>query len=52
MPDRHPSREQARMRGRKHLTNVLRIMSTEWPTWLKRGTMGYKDCTATKIIMV
>jgi hypothetical protein len=38
--------------GPKHVTNVLRIMSMEWLIWIKRGPIGYKHYTATKVIMV
>jgi hypothetical protein len=37
-------------RGRKNLTNVVRIMSAEWLTWIKRGPIGCKDYAATKSI--
>jgi predicted transcriptional regulator len=29
--------EERRQRGRKNLPNVVRIVSTEWTTWLARG---------------
>ena len=46
----HLCREERERKGakRKNDTNVLRIMSQEWLTWIKRGPLGCKVCTATK----
>jgi hypothetical protein len=45
----HLKRTERPQQGRKNLTNVLQIVSLEWLTWIKRGPIGCKDYTATKI---
>jgi hypothetical protein len=46
----HLCREERERTGakRKNDTNVLRITSAEWLTWIKRGPLGCKVFTATK----
>jgi hypothetical protein len=46
----HICREEREQKGRKNLTNILRIMSLEWLAWIKRGPIGCKVFSATKII--
>jgi hypothetical protein len=48
----HLCREERERKGakRKNDTNVLRIMSAEWLTWIKRGPLGCKVCSATKSV--
>jgi hypothetical protein len=46
----HLGREEREQKGRKNLTNVLRIVSAEWFAWIKRGPIGCKVFSATKII--
>jgi hypothetical protein len=46
----HVCREERPQRGRKNLTNILRIESVEWLAWIKRGPVGCKEYIATKII--
>jgi hypothetical protein len=46
----HLCREERPLKGRKNLTNILRIVSLEWLAWIKRGPIGYKDYIPTKII--
>ena len=48
----HLTREERERPGRPNDTNVLRIMSQEWLTWLRRGPVGCKECGATKNIDV
>jgi hypothetical protein len=48
----HLAREERPQRGRKNLPNILRMISAEWLTWIKRDPIECKDFTATKIIMV
>src|SRR6266436_2061228 len=43
----HICREERPQRGRKNLTNILRIVSLEWLAWIKRGPVGCKVCIAT-----
>jgi hypothetical protein len=44
----HICREERERKGRKNLTNILRIVSREWLAWIKRGLTGCKVFTATK----
>ena len=48
----HIWREVRERRGykRKNDTNILRIASLEWLAWIKRGPLGCKEYSATKII--
>lgn len=40
----HVSKEERPMKGRKSLTNVIRIISREWLTWLENGPrIGFKS---------
>lgn len=45
---RHLCREERPQKGRKNLTNILRIVSREWLAWIERGPIGCNVCTATK----
>jgi hypothetical protein len=40
-------REEPPQKGRKHLTNILRIANPQWLAWLKRGPIGCKVWCAT-----
>jgi hypothetical protein len=46
----HICREERPQKGRKNLTNILRIVSLEWIAWIKRGPVGCKEHIPTKII--
>jgi hypothetical protein len=46
----HLAREEREQRGRKNLTNILRIVSREWLTWIKLGPIGCKQFGATENI--
>jgi hypothetical protein len=46
----HLAREEREQRGRRNLTNVLRIVSQEWLTWIKLGAIGCKQFGATENI--
>ena len=51
----HVMVEQRPVHGRKSLTNVVRVVSLEWRTWIKRGpslarSIGFKMFDPTKII--
>jgi hypothetical protein len=46
----HIWREEREQKGRKNLTNILRIKSDEWLAWINRGPIGCKVFSATKII--
>jgi hypothetical protein len=51
----HVMVEQRPVRGRRSLTNVVRVVSLEWRTWIKRGpsmarSIGFKTFYPTKII--
>jgi hypothetical protein len=50
----HVMVEQRPVHGRKSLTNVVRVVSLEWRTWIKRGpslarSIGFKTIYPTKI---
>jgi hypothetical protein len=44
----HIAREEREQRGRRNLTNVLRVISREWLTWIQRGprSIGCKEFNA------
>jgi hypothetical protein len=46
----HIRREEREQKGRKNLTNILRITSPEWLAWIECGPIGCKVFSATKII--
>jgi hypothetical protein len=46
----HLAREERERKGRRNDTNIVRIMSEEWLTWIKRGPIGCKQFGASESI--
>jgi hypothetical protein len=46
----HICREERPQKGRKNLTNILRIQSLAWLAWIERGPLGCKEYIPTRII--